>query len=110
MAPARWWLVATAGLAAACGAHPKAGTIPLPIAAPLVEQARVRWPETTEADLAEGRELFVTRCNRCHDLPDRRAYDEQRWPRILDTMGPRAKLDRRQHQLVLRFILVERGS
>jgi hypothetical protein len=110
MAPVRWWLVAMAGLAMSCHGYPKAGTIPAVITPALVEQARVRWPDATEASLAEGRELFVTHCQKCHDLPDRHAVDEQRWPKILDKMAKKAKLDDRQHELVLRFILAERGT
>lgn len=92
-----------------CGAHPKAGTVPHPVSPELVQQAQTRFPAATEASLEQGRELFVSRCKKCHDLPDRRAYADDRWPKILDKMARKAKLDAEQHQLVLQFILAERA-
>jgi cytochrome c5 len=100
--------VASSLVLAACAHYPKGGATPAPIGADLVQQAQTRWPDATEQSLAEGRELFVQRCQKCHDLPDRHAYDETRWPEILNEMAKKAKLDARQHESVLRFILVER--
>ncbi|HEY5948396.1 MAG TPA: hypothetical protein VIV40_23025 [Kofleriaceae bacterium] len=102
--------VASACALGACAARPIAGTMPAPIVDSTVEHARARWPEVTAESLARGRELFIARCRRCHVLPDRRAYSDERWPKILGTMGPRAKLDAVEQQQVLRFILADRDA
>lgn len=94
----------------ACAARPIPGTMPAPISESTVQNARARWPEATAESLAHGRALFITRCQRCHDLPDRRAYSDERWPKILGSMGPRAKLDPVQHRQVLQFIVADRNA
>jgi len=104
------WLVIVGCIGIGCAAYPKAGTVPGPVSPALVQQAQTRWPEATEQSLVQGRDLFVERCQRCHKLPDRRAISDERWPKILEVMAPRAKLDANQHRLVLEFILAERNQ
>jgi hypothetical protein len=84
--------------------------VPGPVSPQLVQQAQTQFPEATEQSLAQGRDLFVERCDRCHKLPDRRAVSEQEWPKILERMAKKAKLDDAQHKLVLQFILSERNQ
>ena len=84
--------------------------MPAPVSPALVQQAQTRFPQATEQSLGQGRDLFVGNCSKCHKLPDRRAVSEQQWPKILNRMANKAKLDDAQHELVLQFILSERNQ
>ena len=95
-------LLASVAGVAACGAAVPA---PQPVTAAQVESAQRRWPESTEAQLAKGRDLFNAKCNACHDYPILENIEEQRWTKILQVMGPRASLDRMQVESVMRFVV-----
>lgn len=70
--------------------------------------AKAKWPDTTEQSLTAGRELFIARCNRCHDHPDVRAVSESEWPDIIERMGDKADLNAAQKRSVLHFVLAAR--
>jgi cytochrome c5 len=91
----------------ACG-FPPAGAVPGPVSAADVTKAQSKWPDATADSLEQGRQLFSSRCTKCHSLPDRGARSDERWPKILDVMGPRADLSPDQTKLVLRFVLATR--
>lgn len=96
-------------LAVACGFP--ASAPPPPAASPAaLEAARLVWPDTSAATLAEGRELFVSKCDGCHGHPDVVAIPLTRWPAILADMGPKASLDARQTESVLRFVTAARAQ
>jgi hypothetical protein len=91
-------------LAAACGPPFQ----PPPVSPRLVALGQARWPDTTAASLARGRATFVASCGKggfCHRLRDPRAYPAARWPRILEKMAKKARLDDSQREDVLRFLL-----
>lgn len=104
-------LVAASLLAvlAACG-YPKAGAVPPPVTGDAAKAATAKWPDATEASLAEGRELFVGKCNACHEHPDVNAITAGKWPEIVKEMGEKARLDAKQSDLVLRFVLAARAK
>ncbi len=103
------FLVAPALLAVACG-FPKSAPPP-PVASPAaLDAARLRWPDTTEAQLAEGRDLFVAKCDACHGHPDVVAIPLTRWPSILERMGKKASLDEKQTESVLRYVSAVRAQ
>lgn len=92
---------------AAC--FPKSGPTPGPVSPEEVKAAAVKWPGVTEPQLAEGRQLFIERCNSCHGYPDVNAKEEGEWPSIMDRMAKKAKLDAGQKTRVLHFILASRS-
>jgi hypothetical protein len=47
-------------------------------------------------DLIAGQRLFMSRCTKCHDLPDPGKYNAERWVGILKVMDMRAGLSREQ--------------
>jgi len=104
-------LVAASLLAvlAACG-YPKAGAVPAPVTGDAAKAATTKWPDATEASLGEGRALFASKCNTCHEHPDVNAIAEGKWPEIVKEMGEKAKLDAKQSELVLRFVLAARSK
>jgi hypothetical protein len=72
--------------------------------------ASTRWPGVTPASLAEGHDLFIANCNRCHDYPDLTVIADERWPAILERMGNKADLTAAQRDLVLHFVLTARSE
>ncbi len=94
--------VATATLGAC---YADAGAALQPVTAAQIESAQRRWPDATEATLATGRDLFHAKCNACHDYPNLQAIGEGRWARILQVMGPRATLDQKQTDSVMRYVV-----
>lgn len=87
---------------------PKSGPVPGPVSPEMAQAAINKWPGTTESSLAEGRQLFTARCNKCHGYPDVNAKAEGEWPHILDEMAEKAKLDGAQKNKVLHFVLASR--
>jgi mono/diheme cytochrome c family protein len=71
----------------------------------MVHVARRDDPTASSDSLAQGRELFVQRCDTCHELPAVSSQTLSAWPHIVDTMTKRSALDDQQHQAVLRYIL-----
>lgn len=96
-------LVALAVLTLAC-----AGALP-PVTPALVERAVGRWPDSSEASLKRGRRLFVDRCSGCHSLVLPREHSGEEWPDYLDAMSERARLTPQERELVLRYLLGQRG-
>lgn len=63
---------------------------------------------TTVAELTQGRALFVARCASCHALPQPADYATNRWPKFVDEMAARAKLDGPEASAVLHYLLAAR--
>lgn len=85
-----------------------AGLLP-PVTPALVERAGSRWPDSSEASLKRGRRLFVDRCSGCHSLVLPREHSEEEWVEWLDAMQERARLTPQERELVLRYLVGERG-
>jgi mono/diheme cytochrome c family protein len=62
------------------------------------------------AALNEGRSLFVRRCIECHTLPAFWHYSDGEWPRILDDMSHRARLDSAQREAILAYLRAIRSA
>jgi cytochrome c5 len=56
------------------------------------------------AQVVEGKVAYKTKCGKCHDLKDPQEYDAPKWVKIIDWMGPRAKLDATEKVNVLAFV------
>ena len=56
------------------------------------------------ADTAMGKEVFVTRCGRCHELPKPAQFTFNSWDGILTSMVPRAKLNAEQSAHITAYI------
>jgi hypothetical protein len=115
MRPSISWLsFATAAMilvpmAVGCG-FPPAGSVPPPITASNAEAAKTRFPDSNEASLNAGRELFAAHCDCCHHYPDVSQIGDARWPSILASMGKKAGLDDAQTRAVLSFVIVARSQ
>lgn len=60
------------------------------------QPSKVNTPINIKPDVSIGRSIFITRCNRCHDLPKPEQYTAERWDGILSYMIPRSRLDNEQ--------------
>jgi mono/diheme cytochrome c family protein len=80
--------------------------VQLPVAGPRdVSRASVRWPGTSEGDLARGRSLYQGRCTSCHQpfLPG--AVPAAEWPGHVHEMRERAHLSPEEADLVVRYLV-----
>ncbi|HEX3694819.1 MAG TPA: hypothetical protein VH374_05450 [Polyangia bacterium] len=113
--PRRWsWLwqrpwQVLAGLGLLAGGCASLGGAPAPVlnqtdAARLSQSGQ----PTTVAELGQGRALFVARCASCHALPQPADYATDKWPRFVDEMAARAKLDGPEANAVLHYLLAAR--
>jgi cytochrome c5 len=71
---------------------------PAPVVTPVA-------PATTvSGELQQGQEMFTASCGRCHKLPNPAAFNAGQWTKIMEKMGPKAKLTAEQQQLVYKFV------
>jgi hypothetical protein len=57
------------------------------------------------AELEEGRTLLLRKCGGCHKTPIPNDYSPAEWPKQVDDMAPKAKLDARQHALIEQYLI-----
>jgi cytochrome c5 len=103
-------LVALVAAGAAVGCYPKAGPAPGAISPAAVEYASTKWPGTTEAQLAEGKDLYQAKCNGCHAYPDLVAIDEDDWKSIVERMTGKADLPPEKSEVILHYVLATRSE
>jgi len=94
----------------AAGCYPKAGPAPAALSANSVATASTRWPGVTPASLAVGHDLFLAKCNSCHEYPDLGAISEGRWPGIVESMGKKSQLAAEERDAVLHYVLASRSD
>jgi cytochrome c5 len=102
VSPPRFIALAALGLTLGCAA-----ALPRPTAA-TAARAQGRWPDSSLAQLEEGRAVFVQRCSGCHALPLPDSRNEAQWKKVLDEMSADAKLTASERVLVERFVLSAR--
>lgn len=50
-------------------------------------------PNAMSADALTGKELFATKCTKCHEAKPIKVHTKEQWVGILANMIPKAKLD-----------------
>jgi cytochrome c5 len=60
------------------------------------------------ADLQQGRKLLLGKCAGCHKTPMPMDHTVAEWPKMIDEMAERSKLDMRQRDLILKYLVVMR--
>ncbi|AQX86852.1 hypothetical protein OZ664_13450 [Elizabethkingia sp. HX WHF] len=58
----------------------------------------------TEQQFAAAKNLFETRCGKCHDLPKPEDHTAEKWKPIMDQMAPKAKLTDEEKNWVLAYV------
>jgi len=68
-------------------------------------RAAQQFPGTTLADLEQGKSIFEQSCNKCHSLKKPFTKDAETIKQVLPKMAKRAKIDSKQEDLVLKYLL-----
>ena len=55
-------------------------------------------------ELAEGKDLFVNNCAKCHSLKNPNNYTAEEWKPILDKMAKRAKISDAEKEKVYKYV------
>jgi hypothetical protein len=55
--------------------------------------------------IAAGKVIYTGKCSRCHDMKEPSAYSAERWPSILKSMIPKAKLNSEQASQLTAYVM-----
>jgi cytochrome c5 len=94
-----------------CG-FPQTGAAP-PAASPAeVASVKAQFPTATDAQIQEGHDMFVAKCNKCHSHPDLgpSANAKVEWDKVVVRMGKKADLTDDQTNNVLHYVLGVRAA
>lgn len=59
----------------------------------------------TMNDLAQGKAIYESHCNKCHRYKVPESRNETKWDKIIPVMAKKAKLDSMQEDLVLKYVV-----
>ena len=71
----------------------------------LMAAAEKRFPGIKVSDITEGQRFYYSKCGNCHSLPEITSEKEEKWPKIMDWMAPKANMDDTQKQKTLQYVL-----
>nr|WP_314493069.1 cytochrome C [uncultured Chryseobacterium sp.] len=60
---------------------------------------------STAEQIAQGKTIYESSCNRCHKLYDPTQFTSVQWVGIMNAMAPKAKLTDEQHQWVYDYVV-----
>ena len=63
------------------------------------------WLKYSSDQLAEGKQIFESHCNKCHALKDPASRTPEEWSKVLRKMIPRAKLGDSDADLARAYII-----
>lgn len=78
---------------------------PLPPTQSDADRASQKYPGITLTDLNEGKSIFEHSCHKCHSLKKPFKKSEADIEHILPSMAKKAKLDSKQQDLVLKYLV-----
>jgi mono/diheme cytochrome c family protein len=58
----------------------------------------------TLQELTQGRALYISNCNACHQLYNPDSYTPTQWRSIVSSMGPRTSMSSSEIQLVTKYL------
>lgn len=70
--------------------------------APTAEQMKANF---SEEQMAQGKTIWESNCNRCHKLFAPESRDNEKWDRVLKRMIPKAKLSPEDGALVRAYLI-----
>ncbi len=79
--------------------------------APPVDESMAEPARSRGADLAalnEGRQIYLTRCSRCHNIEPIDRYSEQKWRRVIPEMSHEARLKVEEQDHLTAYLLTAR--
>jgi hypothetical protein len=72
----------------------------------LPSQSNVNKREpATLTELQQGHDLYTSKCHKCHGLKNPEKFSAEQWTKILEKMGPKAKLNKDQVSLVYKYVV-----
>lgn len=80
-------------------------TLPVPTPSD-AERARVSGRETTVDALAAGRSAYLARCGTCHQYYQPSEHTPGEWPKLVDDMRERSKLDDEMQARIVDYLVV----
>jgi hypothetical protein len=82
-----------------------------PTAEPLAPAKRPTIEKTDAAEdkkkmllMAAGKEAFSVKCSKCHELYEPSKFSAVKWEKVIDWMGPRAKLEATDKEAILAYV------
>ncbi|MBX9852227.1 MAG: cytochrome c [Cytophagaceae bacterium] len=74
------------------------------------KRASEKWPNTTLADLTQGKSLYEQHCAGCHKLYKPDSHNEAQWNKIVPPMANKAKIDSEKENLILKYLVTMSAS
>ena len=59
---------------------------------------------STDEQLAQGKTIFENSCKKCHKLPEVDKFTSVQWVGIMNSMAPKAKLNKEESESVYNFV------
>lgn len=82
---------------------PPAETI-APVKRPTIEKAEVMDDKKKMLLMAAGKEAFSVKCSKCHELYEPSKFSAAKWEKVIDWMGPRAKLEATDKEAIIAYV------
>ncbi len=95
-------LGALALFASACGGSA--------ISPQMVQRAQAHDSSASEATLTQGQALYEQKCGTCHELYPPSSHSAEKWPAIVERMGPMAKISKDEERTVLHYVIGASGE
>jgi cytochrome c5 len=57
-----------------------------------------------EAKMGNGKQVYYVKCSKCHQAKEPELYTAERWVKIVDWMGPRAKITETEKENILLYV------
>ena len=81
-----------------------AGCVSLEQAAPPVATLGLSWSDKKLARMEQGRDIYVTRCAKCHSAEPIKKYSQMEWEKIMPKMSVKTKLTFTEDALVRDYV------
>jgi cytochrome c5 len=83
-----------------------------PTPAPNQEMPRDPVKEVTNSEeekkkialMAAGKEAYSVKCTKCHEAFEPTKFNAAKWEKVIDWMGPRAKLEAHEKEAILAYV------
>jgi len=70
-----------------------------------VEQQLTMYKDMAPLRVETGLKLCNTRCAKCHDVPNPAKETQEKWVKIMRSMGPKAKLSLDEYMMVAGYLV-----
>jgi cytochrome c5 len=71
---------------------------------PTKEEAAATEAKLKIVLMAEGKEAYSVKCTKCHETFEPIKFNAAKWEKIIDWMGPRAKLEAHEKEAILAYV------